>query len=325
MKSQVEGIFLDLFDELRSAFHEESKYSGKKRLLLTAALAGDVTTYSESYEVDKIAKEVDYVSLLAYDLGIDQEEPFRNPSRIYGDTLDDKLNLASKYIVEHYVQQGVPSGKIVIGIPLYGWGYVHGWYSMDGKDQFTEPTYAIQERGVVAYFQACQMVELGRKVGTVNGAPYLTHGMLWVGYDDVYSISEKIWLSQRHNLSGFMLWSVDMDDVTKEWCMGYAFNMIEAADRACSTRDSGEDYVIDSKQPRSVWNLKKDSLAVGKSDNFVELTKPGEKQIDYPESKCHLYIQCRNGTGEMAFCPFLQAFDPTHKHCDFFDLIEECQ
>ena len=57
-----------LCDELLAAFEKEAAESGKERLLLTAAVPASYKTIDAGYEVDKIAKSLDWINLMAYDL-----------------------------------------------------------------------------------------------------------------------------------------------------------------------------------------------------------------------------------------------------------------
>ncbi|KAH9523409.1 Endochitinase 1 [Bulinus truncatus] len=112
-------FFTLLVQELKAAFERESNITGRPILKLTAALAGDVKAYPDSYEIDKIAKELDFVGIMTYDYSL----PYTtiHPSPIYGDSDDDTLNI--NYTVEYYLQRGVPKNKMVIGLPMYGRGY----------------------------------------------------------------------------------------------------------------------------------------------------------------------------------------------------------
>ncbi|CAB4027262.1 chitinase-3 1, partial [Paramuricea clavata] len=57
-----------LCDELLAAFKKEAAESGKERLLLTAAVPAGHKQIDAGYEVDKIAKSLDWINLMAYDL-----------------------------------------------------------------------------------------------------------------------------------------------------------------------------------------------------------------------------------------------------------------
>ena len=61
-------LFSVLCEELLKAFESEAAASGSKRLLLTAAVAAGVETVTKAYEISRIAKSLDWINLMAYDL-----------------------------------------------------------------------------------------------------------------------------------------------------------------------------------------------------------------------------------------------------------------
>ena len=60
--------FTFLCQELLDAYKAEALSSGRKRLLLTAAVSAGKGTIDRAYEVDKIGKILDWINLIAYDL-----------------------------------------------------------------------------------------------------------------------------------------------------------------------------------------------------------------------------------------------------------------
>ena len=62
------GRFTLLCDELLAAFVAEAAKSGKERLLLTGAVPAGYKKIDAGYEVDKIAKSLDWINLMTYDL-----------------------------------------------------------------------------------------------------------------------------------------------------------------------------------------------------------------------------------------------------------------
>ena len=60
--------FTLLCNELLEAFEKEAAKTGRERLLLTAAVPAGYKSIDAGYEVDKIAKSLDWINLMAYDL-----------------------------------------------------------------------------------------------------------------------------------------------------------------------------------------------------------------------------------------------------------------
>ena len=59
--------FSVLCEDLLQAFKLEAAASGRKRLLLTAAVAAGIGTIQKAYEISRIAKFLDWINLMTYD------------------------------------------------------------------------------------------------------------------------------------------------------------------------------------------------------------------------------------------------------------------
>ena len=74
-----------LCQELLSAYKKEALQSGKERLLLTAAVPAGKSTIDAGYEVKEIAKSLDWINLMAYDLHGSWETTTGHQTAILGD------------------------------------------------------------------------------------------------------------------------------------------------------------------------------------------------------------------------------------------------
>ncbi|KAK2086300.1 Endochitinase 1 [Saguinus oedipus] len=75
--------FTALVQDLANAFQKEAKTSGKERLLLSAAVPAGRTYVDAGYEVDKIAQNLDFVNLMAYDFHGSWEKVTGHNSPLY--------------------------------------------------------------------------------------------------------------------------------------------------------------------------------------------------------------------------------------------------
>jgi len=75
-----------------------------------------------------MASTLDWFNIMAYDMSIGFTKA-RHQAPLYASTNDPDPWPKSRYYIDHIVQQflsaGVPSNKIVVGIPAYGHTYVH--------------------------------------------------------------------------------------------------------------------------------------------------------------------------------------------------------
>ncbi len=60
--------FAELCDELLAAFEAEAAETGRERLLLSAAVPAGFKSIDAGYDVKKLAKSLDWINLMTYDL-----------------------------------------------------------------------------------------------------------------------------------------------------------------------------------------------------------------------------------------------------------------
>jgi chitinase len=103
--------------------------------LLTMFAPAGVPNYS-SIELAKVAKQLDYYNLQGYDLHGTWETSTNHQAALFESRQDPDFGqgLSMEPIVNAYLDAQVPARKIVMGIPLYGYGWTgvpstnHGLY-----------------------------------------------------------------------------------------------------------------------------------------------------------------------------------------------------
>jgi len=211
--------FTILTQELLAAFERDAAERQMPRLLLTAAVAAGYKTIATAYDIPGIAKTLDWINLMAYDLHGQWDKKTGHHTAMVG---DDKLTVP--YSVEFWMKGGMPAGKIALGLATYGRAFrlkskdstglnaqIHDWSSAN-KGKFT------REGGFLAYYEICKM-GLTLVKDNAAGAPYGYAGDQWVGYDTIESIKEKVnTLIKGKGLAGAMFWALDLDDFTGRFC-----------------------------------------------------------------------------------------------------------
>ncbi|KAH9491359.1 hypothetical protein Btru_031327 [Bulinus truncatus] len=278
--------------ELKAAFVKESEITKKRTLMVTAALTGDLIRYREIYEVDKISKPP-------------PTYPYLGSSFAY------VFHIHATGSESIHISKGVPKNKLVVGIPMYSQSYYSTGNLAKIKYSFeeTDPSYGVGKPGIFSYFEICQMIEHGWYVGRTNGSPYLHLTKMWAGYDDAESIREKVRYVKKNGYAGVMFWSLDLDDVNRQWCKKFPQNLLESADEECrssaplSSVDPfvlGEEpvkilmpytspYPTPSRPPIDFEFLTQDEL------NEQCQNTAGEVKIPYPVIYCIAYINCVGG------------------------------
>lgn len=223
--------FISLIRELKNAL---SPYS----LLLTAAVSAGKHTIDSAYEVPALASIFDQVHLMAYDLHGAWESftglhapLFANPNYDLG----ENLWLNTNWSVNYWLSQGVPRSNLILGMPLYGRGWIiansdnNGFYAA-ATDGLPAGPYT-REKGFWGYNEICEefKADASWKItrDSCYQSPYAVKGNLWLGYEDQESLTQKGRYIAAMGLGGAMVWSIETDDF-RGFCHGTPFLLIRS-------------------------------------------------------------------------------------------------
>ncbi|UWZ85027.1 glycoside hydrolase family 18 protein [Occallatibacter riparius] len=203
--------FTALLGELRARFDVESKKNGR-RLLLTLA-AGASPAWLEHTEMNKVARAVDTVNLMAYDYYEPGSEPTTGHHAALYTNPNDPKKESGDASVRAFEKAGVPADKLVLGVPFYGhaWGDVPA--TANGLYQPGKPA-----PNVYAQFGAIQSSMIGhgytRFWDPVAKVPYLYNAetRTFVSYEDPESLKGKCAYVHEKKLAGMMVWDLESDD-----------------------------------------------------------------------------------------------------------------
>ncbi|XP_028760836.1 class V chitinase-like [Neltuma alba] len=194
-----------LINEWRSAVAAESRSSGRPALLLSAAVAGsDQISPLNFYPFQEIAKSLDWINVMVYDLFIPDgypdatqpPAPLYNPGGLF----------SGDEGVSKWIRSGVPAKKVAMGLPFYG----YKWRLRNPNNGGLFAPATNPEAGGVSYED---IVAVRPKVSynSTYVTNYAQKGSDWYGYDDTQSISAKVAYAKRRGLLGYFSWSVDQD------------------------------------------------------------------------------------------------------------------
>ncbi|XP_071952158.1 chitinase-3-like protein 1 [Antedon mediterranea] len=187
--------FTLLVQELRQAFDEE--YDGsREKLLITAAVSAGQETATNGYEMAEIAKHLDWIGIMSYDLHGSWESQTGHHSALFAPPGQDQTTTVS-YAATMWSDGGVPGNKLMIGIGTYGRSFTLST-SATGLGAPTNgggtPGTYTGEAGFMAYYEICDLLQNGGTsvLDDVLQSPYAYNGNQWVGYDDIQSITNKV-------------------------------------------------------------------------------------------------------------------------------------
>ncbi|WP_163537526.1 glycosyl hydrolase family 18 protein [Gracilibacillus sp. YIM 98692] len=197
-----------LLKKIRETLDAQSEKDGKDYLLTIAA--GVSSHHAANMELDKLHQYVDYIQLMTYDIHGEWDQITGLNAPLHKDP-DSKFaqEWSVQDAVETYINRGVPTEKMVIGIPFYGRVYNQvdeassGLYQpfSDGKSV----GYASIEENYL------NKNEFRRQWESDSKTPYLSNDSTFISYDDVESIGHKTSYIQSMELGGAMMWELSQD------------------------------------------------------------------------------------------------------------------
>ncbi|XP_069488690.1 acidic mammalian chitinase-like [Ambystoma mexicanum] len=216
--------FTVLCQELLDAFEEEGKLNNVPRLLVTAAVSGGKGTIDTGYEIAKIGKILDFISVMTYDFHGDWDGTTGHHSPLHKGVNDygGYAYFNCEYAMNYWKQKGAPAEKLVMGVPTYGRSYSIPGYDTSPGAQITgpgKPGPYTEEAGFWAYFEICTFLS-GATVKWLDDqkVPYAFKDNQWVGYDNVQSIEYKVQFLRENGFGGAMIWAIDLDDFAGTFC-----------------------------------------------------------------------------------------------------------
>ncbi|XP_006834178.1 PREDICTED: chitotriosidase-1 [Chrysochloris asiatica] len=232
--------FTALVQELASAFRQEAQSSGKEHLLLSAAVPAGQAQVDAGYEVDKIAQNLDFISLMAYDFHGTWETVTGHNSPLYkrqGESgVQAQLNV--DFAVQYWLQKGAPANKLILGMPTYGRAFTLASSSDTGVGAPATgpgtPGPFTKDGGLLAYYEVCSWKGAAKLRIKDQMVPYSVQGNQWVGFDDVESFKTKVTYLKQKGLGGAMVWTLDLDDFGGSFCNQGGYPLIQTLRRELS-------------------------------------------------------------------------------------------
>jgi len=188
------------------------------KLLTIAAPAG--AKQIAKLEIAKLAAIVDWVNVMTYDFhgSFEMQTNFGAPlDRVTGDPSPDAAQSTVRAAVAAWLAGGLPPAHLVLGMPLYGYGWTGVAATNDGLFQAaTSIPMGTWAAGNFDYHDiaANYLPTMTRHWSDQAKAPWLfdpTRGLV-ISYDDAESLVAKTDVVRAMGLGGAMFWELSSDD-----------------------------------------------------------------------------------------------------------------
>ncbi|MGO1050976.1 glycosyl hydrolase family 18 protein [Crossiella sp. CA198] len=215
-----------LFQELRRQIDAVGTAQGRRLQLIAATPVGrfqDDGPYdvSQSFELAEVAKTLDFYNVMTYDMGTGYSpiSMFNAPMRAAAeDPTGQPMKGGNNVIggIEHYLANGVPKNKMVLGTPFYSRGFTVNSPQADARKGLFLPysgtINAPQWKTIKAQYlnnPAWQQL----RHGTAQ-VPYLYNASTktFISYEDPASIAVKAAYAKQTGLRGTFMWELSDDD-----------------------------------------------------------------------------------------------------------------
>jgi len=203
------GNFTALLRDFRTALDLVGK-KDKRHYLLTIAAAA-FPEYVANIEADKIGVYLDFINLMTYDFFGGWDAFTGHHASLFPSAADPKA-VSTSLTVKMFKDAGIPSEKLVLGVPFYG----HGWQEVTAaKNGRYQPGKAL--KGDFSFLSLVQLYidknGFTRYWDADAKVPYLWNDKTrqFITYEDPQSLTEKCRFIKKEGLGGAMFWEFHSD------------------------------------------------------------------------------------------------------------------
>lgn len=208
--------FAALVAEFRSQLDAYSRSQKRKsKYELTAFVPTAPAKIDAGFDVRRIMRDLDFVTLQGYDFHVSGEKTTAQQSALYA-----RNDFSVDGTVDAWERRGAPAHKLVMGMPFYGQGWTGVSGGGDGMGRpATGPAPATWSAGYEDYKALKKLADSGSyKVyrDRRNGSAWLFDGSTLWTYDDPQVLRAKTRYIREEGLGGAMFWSLDADTADGE-------------------------------------------------------------------------------------------------------------
>lgn len=243
-RDQTYSGFQTLVQAMRRELDKEILQPGKERLLLSIDVLANRNNI-QYYNPKVLAQAMDLVLVMAYDFYGSWEPILGHHSPLFlsnSDRMDPARNfLSESQAIDMWENAGIPKQKLVLGFAAYGRSLLMSSPNLNKPgDSYTKQYPAAapftKAPGTYAYYEVCGKGQAGwtevfmqeSRVPYVYGIDPRNNELVWVGYDNQQSFTEKAMFVVQRGIAGAMIWDLSFDDFTGTQCGQGKYPLLKA-------------------------------------------------------------------------------------------------
>ncbi|KAF5279870.1 hypothetical protein FQA39_LY18215 [Lamprigera yunnana] len=236
---EYKNQFSDLVRDLKN------KFSPKGYLVAMSVLPN--VNSSVFHDVPKLVPYLNFINLWTFDYYTPQRNPKEaDYSAPLQEMINRKLDENGRYLVQFWLENGCPKGKLIFGIPTYSrtWTMtkdsgLSGIPPIENTRGAGEAGTRTKEKGLLSYEEVCLLLTtppLMKKVVDPTGK-YGNYafklpdsddkGGIWISYEDPFTAKQKASYVRGKGLGGVSLHDLTLDDY-KGACGSVTYPMLRA-------------------------------------------------------------------------------------------------
>jgi chitinase len=199
--------FTLLLKTVRNYLDQQNESDAHNEPYLLTIAAGANQDYLDNTNLGKAHRYLDFVNLMTYDFHGSWTDHTGHHANLYLSSDIDQNESSADNSVKIFKEAGVPSHKIILGVPFYG----RGWAGIKKRNNGRYQTYSESLEGFS--FDTLSRHFIGQEGFIRNWdksakAPYLWHpdSAIFITYEDKESLRHKVNYVKEHNLGGLMYW-----------------------------------------------------------------------------------------------------------------------
>jgi len=198
-----------LLEEVRNELEKQGALD-KKHYLLTIATGAD-QAYIDNTDLKNAHKFLDFINVMCYDFYHGWYYQTGHHANLYPSNKEKFKGNSGHEAITRHINAGVPSSKLIMGIPFYG----RYWEKVKTENEGLYQT-SMTTGMIVPYWDILQKISSGdfiKSYDSLAKASYLWNASdsIFISWETPKEIEQKVSYIKKNRLGGAMFWEYSLD------------------------------------------------------------------------------------------------------------------